>query len=314
MQALVPRWKRSSAACAPRATPSCGGRRPRCRGRASARPRSRSARGSGRRRGSSCPRPAAAALAAMSTVDGRTGGRADLPLSLGSWAGRRPRPSRCDDALEPVEDGVRVADRRGQADALDVVLAAAGQPLEDAHQVRAAVGPGQRVDLVDDDAAQVAEEPLRRAPAARPASPPATPASSSGARRARARTPASRASATSPCQTNRRSPTISVYVPEALLLVVEQRLDRRDVDDADAARAARSIRPASAGNIDASVLPPAVGASTTAFLPSRIASPASSCTGRSEVQPSRDDDGLLQPRREAGEGAHGARTPPTATA
>src|SRR5262245_3698048 len=38
--------------------------------------------------------------------------------------------------------------------------------------------------------------------------------------------------------------------------------------------------------MDASVLPPAVGASTTAFLPSRIASPASSCTSLSDVKPS----------------------------
>src|SRR3954468_6376830 len=43
-----------------------------------------------------------------------------------------------------------------------------------------------------------------------------------------------------------------------------------------------------AGNIEASVFPPAVGARTTAFLPSRIASPASSCTGRSAVQPRRE--------------------------
>src|SRR3954471_21642342 len=49
-----------------------------------------------------------------------------------------------------------------------------------------------------------------------------------------------------------------------------------------------STRLASAGNIEASVLPPAVGASTTAFLPSKMASPASSCTGRSEVQPKRE--------------------------
>src|SRR5262245_49818192 len=50
----------------------------------------------------------------------------------------------------------------------------------------------------------------------------------------------------------------------------------------------RSTRLASAGKIDASVLPPAVGASTTVFLPSRIASPASSCTGRRAVQPRRE--------------------------
>src|SRR5512145_1426943 len=42
---------------------------------------------------------------------------------------------------------------------------------------------------------------------------------------------------------------------------------------------------ARSGKIAASVLPPAVGASTTAFFPSRIASPASSCTGRSSVKP-----------------------------
>src|SRR5687767_7163201 len=43
--------------------------------------------------------------------------------------------------------------------------------------------------------------------------------------------------------------------------------------------------PAITGNIEASVLPPAVGAKTTAFFPSRMASPASSCTARSEVNP-----------------------------
>src|ERR1039457_3038402 len=48
------------------------------------------------------------------------------------------------------------------------------------------------------------------------------------------------------------------------------------------------ISVAMAGKIDASVLPPAVGASTTAFLPSRIAAPASSCTGRRLVQPRRE--------------------------
>src|ERR1017187_92039 len=48
------------------------------------------------------------------------------------------------------------------------------------------------------------------------------------------------------------------------------------------------INVAMAGKIDASVLPPAVGASTTAFFPSRIAAPASSCTGRRLVHPRRD--------------------------
>src|SRR5687767_11919564 len=50
----------------------------------------------------------------------------------------------------------------------------------------------------------------------------------------------------------------------------------------------RSTSAARAGNTDASVLPPAVGASTMAFLPSRMASPASSWTGRRLVQPRRD--------------------------
>src|SRR5664279_2001152 len=48
------------------------------------------------------------------------------------------------------------------------------------------------------------------------------------------------------------------------------------------------ISVAMAGKIEASVLPPAVGARTTAFFPSRIAAPASSCTGRRLVQPRRD--------------------------
>src|SRR5512147_2468913 len=49
-----------------------------------------------------------------------------------------------------------------------------------------------------------------------------------------------------------------------------------------------SISLARAGKIDASVFPPAVGASTTAFFPARMASPASSCTGRRLVQPRRE--------------------------
>ena len=162
------------------------------------------------------------------------------------------------------------------------------KPLEHAHQVRAAVRAGERVNLVDDDDrrsskslcdrdARRHEHHLERL----------------GGRHQELgglsyERHASRGPAASPCQTNRRSPTISVYVAEALLLVVEQRLDGGDVDGAHAVGGSSSTRPASAGNIDASVLPPAVGASTTAFLPSRIASPASSCTGRSDVHPSRE--------------------------
>jgi hypothetical protein len=39
---------------------------------------------------------------------------------------------------------------RAQADPLHVALAARGQPLERQRQVRAALGRGDRVDLVDD--------------------------------------------------------------------------------------------------------------------------------------------------------------------
>ena len=79
------------------------------------------------------------------------------------------------------------------------------------------------------------EELAPRRRAARRASPRATPGvvirSSAGSLQERA---ACRRPAVSPCQTKRRSPTISVYEPEPLLLVVEQRLDRRDVEHADA--------------------------------------------------------------------------------
>ncbi len=74
---------------------------------------------------------------------------------------------------------------------------------------------------------------------------------------------------------------------EALLLVVEERLDRRDVDHPHAvglalhqARESRKHRRLG--------LAPGVGARTTAFLPSRIASPARSWTGRSDVHPRRE--------------------------
>ena len=49
-----------------------------------------------------------------------------------------------------------------------------------------------------------------------------------------------------------------------------------------------AIRCATTGNMEASVLPPAVGARTTALLPSGIAAPASSWTGRRDVQPRRE--------------------------
>lgn len=62
--------------------------------------------------------------------------------------------------------------------------------------------------------------------------------------------------------------------------------------------------PPSTGNVDASVLPPAVGARTTAFLPSRIASPGRILHGAQGRPPQASDDRLLEPRRKAREGRH----------
>ena len=70
--------------------------------------------------------------------------------------------------------------------------------------------PATRVDLVDDHESAGRRRAWPRRPAARRASPRATPASSSGARPARGGTGAGRESGVSPCQTKRRSPTISV--------------------------------------------------------------------------------------------------------
>ena len=70
-----------------------------------------------------------------------------------------PRASR--GAPEPAEDLLGVPDSRAQPDSLQVVAREPGDPLEDAHEMRAAIGPGDRVNLVDDDDAQVGEEPRR---------------------------------------------------------------------------------------------------------------------------------------------------------
>jgi hypothetical protein len=59
---------------------------------------------------------------------------------------------------QPGEDVGRVADGRAQADALQVVSRDAREPLDDAEHVRAAVGAGERVDLVDDDDPQVVKQ------------------------------------------------------------------------------------------------------------------------------------------------------------
>jgi hypothetical protein len=66
---------------------------------------------------------------------------------------------------------------------------------------------------------------------------------------------------------------------EARLLVVEERAERADVDDRDGRTRLRE-RERERGMIADSVFPPAVGARTTQFAPSRIASIAISWTGR----------------------------------
>ena len=81
----------------------------------------------------------------------------DLPgLRLAGRADDAPGPA--GRALHPGEDGLGVAHGRGQPDALDVMPGDARQALDHAHQVGAAVGSGQRVDLVDDHGPQVGEE------------------------------------------------------------------------------------------------------------------------------------------------------------
>ena len=127
---------------------------------------------------------------------------------LARRADHAPRPVR--GALQPREDRLGVAHGRGQPDALEVMAGDAGQALDHAHQVGAPVGPGQRVDLVDDHESAGRRRAWPRPPAARGASPQGTPASSSGARRAPAGTGAGRGPACRRARRSDRSPTISV--------------------------------------------------------------------------------------------------------
>ena len=93
----------------------------------------------GRRRARPCPRPAR-----------RPGGRT-------SWSTAAARPSTSRRAAEEAGDLVDRADRRGQADALGRLVEQGVEPLEREREVRAALGAGDRVHLVDDhrlDAAQ----------------------------------------------------------------------------------------------------------------------------------------------------------------
>jgi hypothetical protein len=160
-----------------------------------------------------------------------------------------------------------------------------GRGARDAQEVRAAVGAGERVDLVDDDDAQVGEE-ARVSIAARRASPRATRAWSSAARRARAGRCGARGGGVAVPHEAAQADHLGVEA-EALGLVVEQRLDRRDVEGARPRRSGSSSSSESVGKIDASVLPPAVGARTTAFCRRAAPRPASSCTGRRLDQPRR---------------------------
>ena len=64
-------------------------------------------------------------------------------------------------AREPRQDRRGIPHGRAQADALHVVLGLAHEALDDAEQVGSAIGPGERVDLVDDHEAQIREEAAR---------------------------------------------------------------------------------------------------------------------------------------------------------
>ena len=66
-------------------------------------------------------------------------------------------------AAEPIDQDVRVADRRREADPLDVCTGDVDETLEQGDQVRAAVVVGEGVDLVDDPCARCAASRGRRA-------------------------------------------------------------------------------------------------------------------------------------------------------
>ncbi len=95
------------------------------------------------------------------------GGEGGVEFDAQAAPGRLP--GRIDDhplaprgALDPGQDGLGITDRGAEADALDVVVGEAGQALDDAHEMGAAVASGHGVDLVDDDEAQVDEQLLGR--------------------------------------------------------------------------------------------------------------------------------------------------------
>ena len=64
-------------------------------------------------------------------------------------------------ALEPLADDLRVADGGREADALNVAAAHRDQALEQAREVRSAIVGGERVHLVDDDGGEAFEDGAR---------------------------------------------------------------------------------------------------------------------------------------------------------
>jgi hypothetical protein len=79
---------------------------------------------------------------------GRVAGRCDDPA--GGPIGRRP--------LQPGHQLIRIADGRRQADALDRPIGDLRDALQNMQQVPATVISRKRVDLVDDDGADIGEE------------------------------------------------------------------------------------------------------------------------------------------------------------
>lgn len=94
------------------------------------------------------------------------------------------------------------------------------------------------------------------------------------------------ASGVSPCHTKLENPAISAYRLRRSAWLLSSAFSGATYKAATAV-GGRSMSAESIGKTAASVLPPAVGAMIKVFFPSRIASPAISCTGRSAVQPRR---------------------------
>jgi hypothetical protein len=83
-----------------------------------------------------------------------------LPLRRALWRVHHDRLA-AGGALEPSENPIGISNRRGEPNPLDVVPAHRGKSFENGHEVRAAVRAGERMHLVDDHEAEVAEESRR---------------------------------------------------------------------------------------------------------------------------------------------------------